>query len=452
MSSTTKLHSEGGVAAVPEIETRTVKRVMMHLIPFLMCCYFFAWLNRINVSFGALQMNKALGLTPADYGLAAGLFFVTYAFLEVPSNLMLHKVGARRWIARIMISWGIIASCMALVKGSLSFDIVRMLLGAAEAGFYPGILFFLTLWIPSKYRAQTYSFFLCAIPITTIIGAPLSVHILTGFNGIAGMAGWQWMFIIEGLPTVIIGAVVLFYLQDKPSEAKWLAADESKWLISTLAAETATIQSRKSHSVMSALSNPTILLMSLFYFSNVLLITGETFFLPLIMKGLGYSPHEIGNFLIIPNVLAFGGMLWWGRRSDKKKERVGHAALSNLVASIGLIVAILVPDPYVRAASICISWATILCTVVPFWAIPSTFLSGSAAAGGIGAISAMGVSGGFVGNWYVGYLKTFTGGYEIPLLSIAGFGVVISVVFWIVGLQQQRALDAANVIADARTA
>jgi MFS family permease len=434
---------------VPEIEARTVKRVMQHLVPFLMCCYFFAWLNRINISFGALQMNKPLGLTPADYGFAAGLFFLTYALLEVPSNLMLHKFGARRWIARIMISWGIVATCMALIQGPLSFYIVRMLLGAAEAGFYPGILFFLTLWVPSKYRARTYSIFLCAIPITTIIGAPVSVHILTGMDGVAGLAGWQWMFIIEGLPTVFLGLFVLKYLQDGPSEATWLAADESKWLLSTLAAETSSIKQRKSHSVMSALSNPTVLLMSLFYFSNVLLITGETFFLPLIMKGLGYTPHDIGNFLIIPNVLALFGMILWGRHSDKTGERVGHAALSNIVASASLLIAVLIPDPMVRAAAICISWTTILCTVVPFWAIPGTFLSGAAAAGGIGAISAMGITGGFLGGWYVGYMKTFTGGYEIPLITIAAFGIFISVVFWIVGSQQQKTRDAANAISDA---
>jgi sugar phosphate permease len=451
--STTASRLTGAVNAGPasELEQRTMRRVMWRLIPFLMLCYVCCWLNRINLSFASLQMNKPLGLTATDYGLAAGLFFITYALLEVPSNLLLHKFGARKWIARIMVTWGVVAACMALVVGPYSFYIMRLLLGAAEAGFYPGILFYLTLWIPAAYRARTYSFFLCAIPITGIIGGPLSVHLLA-LNGVAGLAGWQWMFIVEGLPSVIIAPIVLIYLQDRPAQAKWLASDESQWLTNELAGETKTIELRKAQSVMTALTNPTVILMSLMYFSNVCLINAVLFFLPQIVKGLGYSMTAVGNLMIVPNALALVAMIYWGRRSDKSGERFGHASIANLVAALALMGAMLLSEPLLRGIAFSVSFAAILSMVVPFWAIPGTFLSGASAAGGIAAISAMGVTGGFVAPYFIGFLKDLTGNFEIPFIAIAVFSAVISVLFFIVGSRQQRVRDAENSIADAQAA
>ncbi len=434
---------------VTEVERRTMRRVMLRLIPFLMICYVFCWLNRINLSFAALQMNKQLGLTEADYGLAAGLFFITYALLEVPSNLLLHKFGARRWIARIMFSWGIIAAGMALVVGPNSFYLMRLLLGAAEAGFYPGILFYLTLWMPAAYRARTYSYFLLAIPITGIIGGPLSVHLL-GLSGVGGLMGWQWMFIVEGLPSAILAPFVLYFLQDMPSQAKWLAKDESFWLTGTLAAEKKTIDTRAAQSVLTALTNPTVVLMALMYFSNVCLINSILFFLPQIVKGFGLSMHQVGDFMIIPNALALVAMIFWGRNSDRRNERFGHAAVANLIAALALLGAMLVQDPYIRGAAFSIAFAATLCMVVPFWAIPGSFLSGASAAGGIAAISAMGVTGGFVAPYFVGYMKDLTGSFTTGFLAIAFFGVIISILFYVIGSRQQRARNAANAIADAR--
>jgi len=438
-----------GSQAAPEIERRTMRRVMLRLVPFLMVCYVFAWLNRINLSFAALQMNKQLGLTETDYGLAAGLFFITYALLEVPSNLLLHKYGARKWIARIMLSWGIIAAAMAFIVGPKSFYAMRLFLGAAEAGFYPGILFFLTLWIPSAYRARTYSYFLLAIPITGIIGGPLSVHLL-GLSGVGGLMGWQWMFIIEGLPSAILAPFVLFYLQDAPAQAKWLPADEGGWLINTLAAEKKTIDRRSTQSVLAALTNPTIILMALMYFSNVCLINSILFFLPQIVKGFGLSMHQVGDFMIVPNALGLVAMIIWGRNSDRRNERFGHAAVANLLAAVALLGAMLVQDPLLRGAAFSIAFAATLCMVVPFWAIPGTFLSGASAAGGIAAISAMGVTGGFIAPYFIGYMKDLTGDFKTGFLVIAFFGMFISILFYLVGSRQQRARNAANLAADAR--
>jgi MFS family permease len=426
-----------------------MRRVMWRLIPFLMICYVFAWLNRINLSFAALQMNKPLGLTEADYGLAAGLFFVTYAVLEVPSNLLLHRLGARKWIARIMFTWGIVAAGMALVVGPNSFYVMRLLLGAAEAGFYPGILFYLTLWIPAAYRARTYSYFLIAIPITGIIGGPLSIHLL-GLSGLGGLMGWQWMFIFEGLPSIILAPIVLFYLQDRPAQAKWLPAAESSWLTATLAGETKTIETRKTQSVMAALSNPTVILMALMYFSNVCLLNGVLFFLPQIVKGFGLTMHQVGDFMIIPNALALVLMIFWGRRADRSGDRFAYAAIANLVAAISLLGAMLLTDPYLRGFAFSLTFAATLCMVVPFWAIPGTFLSGASAAGGIAAISAMGVTGGFIAPYFIGYMKDATGDFQIPFLVIAAFAIAVSVIFYLVGTRQQKTRDAANAVADAK--
>ncbi len=440
-------HQAGAGAVITEIEKRTVRRVILRLVPFLMVCYIFCWLNRINLSFAALQMNQQLGLSAADYGLAAGLFFITYAFLELPSNLLMNKYGARRWIARIMLSWGVIAAGTAFVTGAHSFYIMRLLLGAAEAGFYPGILFYLTLWIPAAYRARTYGLFLIAIPLTGIIGGPLSGHLLA-LNGVGGLAGWQWLFIVEGLPSAILAPFALVYLQDKPQEANWLPQAERNWLIETLASEKHRIESRegssKTQSMRHALTNPTVVLMALLYFSNVCLVNSILFFLPQIVKSYGLSVQAVGYVVAIPSVLALIGMIWWGRRSDRRKERIGHAAFANFVAAVALLVSMLVRDPILRGVAVSIAFAATLCMVVPFWAIPGSFLTGSAAAGGIAAVSAMGVTGGFIAPYFVGYIKGLTGDFKAGFMVIAVFGLVVSALFYIIGSRQQRNRDAAG--------
>jgi nitrate/nitrite transporter NarK len=317
------------------------------------------------------------------------------------------------------------------------------------------VLFYLTLWVPAAYRARTYGYFLAAIPISGIIGNPLSGALL-GLSGVAGLAGWQWMFIIEGLPAALLAPVVLLYLQDRPEQAKWLPADEKSWLSEKLAAEKKTIELRKSSSVLTALTNPTVLLMALMYFSNVCLLNGITFFLPQIIKsvagGFGLTNFQVGLIAAIPSLLALAGVILWGRRSDRTGERFGHAAFANFLAAGALLLAMVLQDPILRGVAVAISFASILSMVVPFWAIPSTFLSGPSAAGGIAAISAMGVTGGFCAPYFVGYMTDLTGSFKVGFLTIALFAMAISIIFFLVGSAQQRGRDAENAISDARQA
>jgi sugar phosphate permease len=413
-----------------------IRRITLRLVPFLMLCYVVAWLNRVNISFAALQMNADIGLTAANYGLGAGLFFITYALLEVPSNLLLHRFGARRWIARIMASWGVCAVAMAFVSGPLSFYILRLLLGAAEAGFYPGILFFLTLWFPAAHRGRILGLFLTAIPVTGIVGAPLSGALLS-LDGLAGLRGWQWMFIIEGLPAIFMAPLVLRYLQDGPAQAQWLAPTERDWLATTLASEKQRLESKRKYSVLQTLAHPWVLFLAAMYFSNVCLMNGITFFLPQIVKGFGLSNLQTGFVVAIPSLVALFVLIWWGRRSDARQERYGHAALANFVGGAALLVSMLLNDPMLRVIAISIAFAFTLAFTAPFWVIPGTFLTGASAAGGIAAISAMGVLGGFVTPWAIGKSRDLTGDFREGLIVVACIGLAMSVLFYVIGRKQQ---------------
>jgi sugar phosphate permease len=415
-----------------------LQRLKWRLLPFLMLCYLVAWLNRVNISFAALQMNGDIGLSAAQYGLGAGLFFITYSLLEVPSNLLLFRFGARRWIARIMASWGVCAVAMAFVTGAKSFYVLRLLLGAAEAGFYPGILFFLTLWFPRGRRGSVLAVFLAAIPITGIIGAPLSGALLS-LEGTLGLHGWQWLFIVEGLPAVVLAPVVLRYLQDDPSKARWLSAAERGWLATTLDHEHLQLTRRRNYSIAEALLNPRVLLLASMWFSNACLINGITFFLPQIVKGFGLSNLQTGFVVAIPNLLALVGMIWWGRRSDARSEHRGHATLANFMGGVALLAAMLLADPVLKTAAVSVAFACTLAFVAPFWVIPGTFLGGAAAAGGIAAISAIGVLGGFVTPWAIGLIRDRTGDFRIGEIGVASLALLVSMVFYVVGGWQEAA-------------
>jgi sugar phosphate permease len=418
------------------VERAAIRRITMRLIPFLILCYFVAYLNRVNLSFAALQMNKQLGLTQAAYGFGAGLFFITYCVCEVPSNLLLHRFGARRWIARIMLSWGLCAGAMAFVGGVFSFDVARLLLGATEAGFYPGVLFFITQWFPASYRGRIFGLFIAAIPLSGIIGGPLSGQLL-GMEGVAGLHGWQWLFLLEAAPAVLLAPVVLFYLPDSPRDVRWLPDAERTWLNAKLEAERRGVVSRRDYSVVQALTNPWVLFLAAMYFTNVCLLNTITFFLPQIVKGFGLSMQQTGLVVALPSLLALASVIWWGRHSDARMERTGHAALANFIGGVALLVSVLVHDPVVRCAAITVAFAATLSFVSPFWAIPGTFLSGASAAGGIAAISALGVIGGFVSPWIVGALHDATGDYRAGLGSFGCLAIVASVAFYFVGKDRQ---------------
>ena len=421
-------------------EARLKWRLAWRLVPFLMLCYLVAWLNRVNISFAALQMNADVGLTAANYGLGAGLFFITYSLLEVPSNLLLYRFGARRWIARIMATWGVCAVAMAFVRGPTSFYLLRLLLGAAEAGFYPGILLFLTFWFPNAWRGSILGVFLTAIPITGIVGAPVSGALLS-LEGTLGLHGWQWMFIVEGLPALLLVPLVLWYLQDNPVRARWLSDSERGWLSSTLETEHRKIENRRHFSVRQALINPRVLLLAGMYFSNVCLMNGITFFLPQMVKGFGLTNLQTGFVVAIPNVLALVVMIWWGRRSDARQERRGHAAIANFLGGVALLAAMLVDDPVIKIVAIAWAFAFTLAFVAPFWVIPGEFLSGASAAAGIAAISAMGVLGGFATPWAIGYLLDRTGAIRSGLICVSCLALLVSILFFVVSGRQEIAVS-----------
>jgi MFS family permease len=416
-----------------------VRRVAFRFIPFLMACYVVAWLNRVNLSFAALQMNKDLGLTETAYGLGAGLFFVTYCLCEIPSNLLLHRFGASRWIARIMLTWGVLAVATAFIRGPLSFYILRLLLGAAEAGFYPGVLYFFTLWFPAAYRARIIGLFLASIPITGIIGAPLSGWLLT-LDGMNGLRGWQWLYIIEGLPAIVLAPLVILLIQDTPAKARWLPDADRARLESVLSLEKRRVDSRRAFTVAQALADPWVLFLAVTYFSNVCMLNGITFFLPQIVKGFGFSNLQTGFLVAIPSVLAFFVLIWWGRRSDARKERYGHAAMANMAGGVALLAAMLLHDPAARIAAISVSYACTLAFTAPFWAIPGSFLTGASAAGGIATISGLGVLGGVVTPWAIGHIHDLTGDFRVGLGLDACLGMAVTVAFYLLGRRRVASL------------
>ena len=418
-----------GPNQTPPLAQSTMRRVGRRVIPFLLLCYFIAFLDRVNVSFAALQMNRDLGLTPAVYGFGAGLFFLTYCVFELPSNLMLYRTGATRWIARIMFTWGLCAACMAFVAGPNSFYAMRLLLGAAEAGFFPGVLFFLTLWFPAAWRGRVIGMFMTGVAFSGLIGSPLSGWLLS-LDGVLGLRGWQWLFILEGAPAVILAPFCLVYLQDGPLHAAWLPPKEKAWLAETLHAEHRAENGAAKGSNAAALLNPRVLLLAATYFSNVAMVNGILFFLPMILKGFGLSNTQTGFVAAIPSAAALVAVVWWGRHSDARKERYGHAAFANFLAGGALLASVLLTDPTSRIAALTIAMAATLSFTAPFWTIPPTFLSGVASAGGYGAISSLGVIGGFVAPTIIGYLSGVTGDFRGGLGGIAILAMVMSVAFY----------------------
>jgi len=413
---------------VETLETRTITKVSARLVPFLIVCYFVAYLDRVNVSFAALTMNKDLGLSASAFGFGAGIFFIAYFVFEVPSNLFLERVGARKWIARIMFTWGLISGAMAFVGGETSFYLLRVLLGVAEAGFFPGIIFYLTLWFPAVYRARIIGYFMAAIPLSTVIGAPVS-GLLLGLDGFIGMKGWQWLFILEATPSLILSVVVFFYLTDRPADATWLQADERAWLVNRLAEERRQRETLRTYSVLQALLNPKVLALSLVYFGAVATNYGLSFFLPQIVKAFGMSNFQTGLVAALPYVVGLVGIVLWGRRSDRKVERRFHTAFPLCVAAGGIGISTALSDPTMKMMALSIAGFGIFACLPVFWTLPTAFLSGPAAAGGIAIINSIGNLAGFAGPFVVGRIKDATGSYTggLLLLSAAGFIAMIIV-------------------------
>jgi ACS family tartrate transporter-like MFS transporter len=405
------------------VEKRTLAKVSWRLVPFLMVCYFIAYLDRVNVGFAALTMNKDLGISATAYGFGAGIFFFSYFIFEVPSNLALERFGARKWIARIMLSWGLLSGAMALVQGEYSFYLVRVLLGIAEAGFFPGIIFYLTLWFPGAYRARIVGWFMAAIPLSSVLGFPVSGLILN-MHGLGGLAGWQWLFIIEAAPAVILAFVVWFYLTDRPEDAHWLDPEERAWLSRRLAQEAQQKEDVHGISVVQALFNPKVLALSLVYFGAVATNYGTAFWLPQIVKGFGLSNVATGFVSAIPYIVGTIGMVVWSRRSDAKMERKGHAAVAFLIAAAGIAGSTLVDDPTIKMIALSIGAFGVFAVLPVFWTFPTAFLSGAAAAAGIAVINSVGNLAGFFGPFIMGWLKDLTGNFATGLWAISACAVM----------------------------
>ena len=410
-------------------------------MPFLIICYFVAYLDRVNVGFAALTMNQDLGLSQTAFGFGAGIFFIAYFIFEVPSNLLLERFGARKWIARIMLSWGILSGTMAFIPAIAratglgnenSFYLLRVLLGVAEAGFFPGIIFYLTLWFPAEYRARIVGYFMAAIPLSTVIGAPIS-GVLLYLHGGLGLAGWQWLFIIEAVPAIILAGVVFFYLTDRPADATWLAPDERQWLAERLALEQRQRRAVHDYSVMQSLVNPRVLGLSLVYFGAVATNYGLSFFLPQIVKAFGLNTLLTTLVSATPYVAGLIGMVWWGRRSDRVAERRFHAAFPLFIAAAGIAVSTVFNDPALKMISLCVAGFGIFANLPVFWTLPTAFLSGAAAACGIAVINSIGNLAGFAGPFAMGWIKDHTGSYTGGLLLLAALGFIAMGIVLVLG-------------------
>lgn len=401
------------------LEGATLRKVTWRLIPFLLLLYIIAWLDRVNVGFAALQMNQDLGFGAAVYGFGAGVFFVGYALCEIPSNLILARVGARRWIARIMITWGLISVAMMFVRGQTSFYILRFLLGVAEAGFLPGIIYYLANWYPAAARARAVSWFMSAIPLSIVIGGPFA-GVLLEMNGLLGLKGWQWLFLIEGAPAVILGFVVLFYLTDTPEHARWLKPEERTWLSARIKAEQAQAKTRHGVGLRQALLHPTVWHLALIMFACQSGSYGLTLWVPQILKGLsGLSDLGVGLISAIPYLGAAIGMVLIGMSSDRSGERFLHIAVPCFIAAVGFTGSAFLLSPIPGMIALTVAAIGDLGSRGPFWALPGRFLAGSASAAGIALINTIGSLGGFVGPYAVGLVKASTGDFTGGLLLLA---------------------------------
>ncbi|WP_060481863.1 MFS transporter [Pseudomonas sp. NBRC 111119] len=410
---------------------RLMRRVLWRLLPFIFCCYVISYLDRTNVGFAALSMNQDLGLTATMFGWAAGLFFFGYFIFELPSNLLLQRFGARVWIARIMVTWGLLSMATAFATGPVSFSILRFLLGIAEAGFTPGIYLFFTYWFPGKWRAKATAAFLLGIPTANIIGSPLSGWLMQQHD-VLGLKNWQLLLVTESLPAVLLGIACLWVLVDNPVKAKWLSEREKHWLSNRITQEQQSIGASHGSTLRSALTNPKVFTLAAINFCCIVGSVGIGMWLPQIIKGLGISASTLGLVVALPYILGAIAMTLWARLANRSEQRLPYVVAALAMAAVALVVAALVADPLVKIGALCMAVASILSFQATFWAIPSTFLTGRAAAGGLAMIVSIGNLGGFTGPFMIGVIKDATNSFVIPFFAVAAILVVgIILMLWL---------------------
>ncbi|VVE31433.1 Putative tartrate transporter [Pandoraea pneumonica] len=416
---------DNAAALDSRIAQETIGQLFRRILPFLILCYIVAFLDRVNVGFAALHMNGDLGFTATVYGFGAGIFSIGYFVFEVPSNLILHRVGARIWIARIMVTWGFVSAGFAFISGETSFYVMRFLLGVAEAGFFPGIVLYLSLWFPGRAMARATAIFILGLPLAVLIGAPLSTAILTSFHDFAGLRGWQWMFLLEGTLAVVVGVIAYFVLGSSPDKVTWLTETQRDWLVRTLAQERAAKESARQYSVMQTLLSGKVLLLALAIFCNITALFGITLWMPQIIKGIGGLDNTRAGLLsAVPYVCAGIAMVINARHSDKTGERRWHILVPAAIGAVGLVMAGSASSPYVGIIGLCIAAAGILASNILFWPLAPMFLTGAAAAAGIGLVNSVGNLGGFVGPYLTGWAKDTFGGYSASMNTL---GVMVLV-------------------------
>lgn len=441
------------IKPVSALEEQTIKRISKRIIPFLIILFVMAFLDRTNIGFAALHMNDAIGITQTIFGLGAGIFFLGYFIAEVPSNILLHRFGARIWIARIMITWGIIAAMMGFIHNGTQFIVLRFLLGIAEAGFFPGVIFYLTLWFPARYRARVFATFYLGLPIAQIIGAPISVGLMQWGNTI-GYEGWRLMYILEGIPSIILGIICLKYLTNTPKEAQWLSTEQRTWLMNTLEREerekekTEDSNLTKGEIIKQVFKNPLVWIMAMVYFGITSGSNAMFFFLPSVLEsfrntfGMEITLIQNGMLTAIPYAFAAVGMILWSRRSDRKQERYKHGACAALMAAIAIAIALIINQPWAIIVGFIFLAIGVFSAINIFWTLPGQTLTGVGAAAGIGLINSVGNLSGFTGPYLTGYLYTTTGNYTIAFLVIASFVAIGGLGLLLLGKLKSNALKA----------
>jgi MFS transporter, ACS family, tartrate transporter len=431
------------------IERRTIAKVSWRLLPLVALAYCIAYIDRSNISFAALTMNKDLGFSAYIYGWGAGIFFFGYFLFEIPSNLVLEKVGARIWIARIMITWGIISGLTAFIVGPKSFLVVRFLLGAAEAGFFPGMILYFTYWFPAEYRGRVISTLFVAQPLANALASIVSAAILE-MDGILGIKGWQWIFIIEALPAVLLGLVIFSVMTDKPALADWLTEEERSWLQACIDGENRRVESAGRMTLTRALADSRVVALSLIYLMSVTANYGIVFFMPQIIKGIGLSNMMTGLVSSVPYIIGTIGLIAWGWSSDRNQERRWHLIAASTLGAVGLAFAAWSGASYWALLGMSAATAGIYGSRAAFWPMPSIFLTGTAAAGAIALINATGNLGGYFGPFIVGWIKDSTNSFEAGLYFLAACSLMSAIIAFFAA--RAAGDPAARARADARTA